>query len=534
MRPDGRGTPAFVRRSLGALPPVSPQQSRRDFLGTIAGSVAGASAALVGLSCKSGPIIVGGFADDGGAAGHLLRDNAPLGQVRERVRVPLVIVGGGIAGLSAAWWCERQGMRDYVVLELESEAGGNSRSGRNEIGEYPWGAHYVPVPNQRATLVRTLFEELGVLANGQWNERALCFSPQERLFWRGRWHEGFEPFLLDAPDGRAEWPRFAAQLDTLRATGQFTIPLADGAPASSPLDAITLAQWLDREGYRSAALRWYADYACRDDYGTSARETSAWAGLHYFAAREHDEQGPLTWPAGNGWIVERLIERVGARVRTGAAARRVTPTRLGAVVRTATTEFTADAVVWAAPLLLAPRIIDGFTLPIDLTYAPWLVANCVLERWPADQGAAPAWDNTIVDSPGLGYVVSTHQQVARAGARTVWTYYRSFSDATPTAARQRLAQRPWHEWVEEIVADLERAHTDIRACVSRIDIRRFGHAMARPLPGFLAASWRRALGNSSGPVWYGHADLSGISIFEEAQERGIRAAQGALARLGHR
>src|SRR5262249_51358958 len=39
----------------------------------------------------------------------------------------------------------------------------------------------------------------------------------------------------------------------------------------------------------------YIEYACRDDYGALAAQTSAWAGIHYFASRVHDEQGPLTW-----------------------------------------------------------------------------------------------------------------------------------------------------------------------------------------------------------------------------------------------
>ena len=504
------------------------RQSRRTFLGT----VAGASAALVGLSCKGGKPIAGGFADDGGVAGHLLRDRAPVGAPRERRRVALVIVGGGIAGLSAAWWCERQGMRDYVVLELEAEAGGNARSGNGDAGPFPWGAHYVPVPGRRATLARALFEDLGVLRDGTWDERALCFSPQERLFWRGRWHEGFESFLLDSPAGRADWSRFTQLVEVLRASGEFTVPLSLGAPAASPLDTITFAAWLDRQAFRSPALRWYAEYACRDDYGTQATDTSAWAGLHYFAAREHDEQGPLTWPAGNGWIVERLLERAGARVHTGAAVRKVALAGRGAVVHTATTEYRADAVVWAAPLFVAAHVIDGFGSPIDLTYAPWVVANCVLERQPESHGTPPAWDNTIVDSPGLGYVVSTHQQVAQAADRSVWTYYRSFPRHSPSEGRRQLTQTSWSSWVELVLADLERAHPDIRACVSRVDIRRYGHAMARPVPGFLANAARRSLINSRGPIWYGHADLAGISIFEEAQDRGVTAVRRALAQIG--
>ena len=77
---------------------------------------------------------------------------------------------------------------------MESEAGGNARSGETSATEYPWAAHYVPVPGPRATLVRELFAELGVLKpDGSWEETALCQAPQERLFLYGRWQDGLEP-----------------------------------------------------------------------------------------------------------------------------------------------------------------------------------------------------------------------------------------------------------------------------------------------------------------------------------------------------
>lgn len=477
--------------------------------------------------------MAGGFAEDDGAAGHRLRDGAAPGPVRERHRVPLVIVGGGIAGLSAAWWCERQGFHDYVLLELSAEVGGNARSGSNAVSVYPWGAHYVPVPGAHATLARALFEDLGVLHNGIWDERTLCMSPQERLFWRGEWHEGFESFLGDTRADRAEWQRFQERLAALRATGEFTIPVARGRPATSALDTLSLTQWLDREGFHSRALRWYADYAVRDDYGTAAREASAWAGLHYFVAREGDEKGPLTWPAGNGWIVQRLMERVGARVRSGSPVLRVSPRRgeRGVVVRTDDAEFTADACVWAAPVFVAARVVEGFGPPPQVTSAPWLVANLTLAEWPAERGSAPAWDNTLVDSTGLGYVNATHQRLTRQDGPTVWTYYHALTRGGAQDARRALRAMSWPAACELVLADLELAHPNVRQVVTRIDVRRYAHAMVRPEPGFLSAAWRRALLASRGPVWYGHADLSGLSLFEEAQDQGVRAARAVLAHL---
>ena len=42
---------------------------------------------------------------------------------------------------------------------------------------------------------------------------------------------------------------------------------------------------LRQNGLMSERLRWYCDYACRDDYGLKLEHTSAWAGLFYFCSR---------------------------------------------------------------------------------------------------------------------------------------------------------------------------------------------------------------------------------------------------------
>jgi hypothetical protein len=75
-------------------------------------------------------------------------------------------------------------------------------------------------------------------------------------------------------------------------------------------------------------------------------------------------------------------------------------------------------------------------------------------------------------------------------------------------------------------------HGDIRSCVSRIDIMRMGHAMARPKVGAVFSAERRRLKESNGRILFANSDLSGFSIFEEAQYRGITAADTVLKNLG--
>ena len=447
-------------------------------------------------------------------------------------RVSVVVVGGGVAGLSAGWELRRRGMSDFVLLELEKVVGGNARSGENEVSAYPWAAHYVPVPGTGSVLVRELFEELGVLHDGNWEERYLCFSPQERVFSHGEWHDGIEPeFALDAA-GRAAFRRFDDEIARHRDSGEFTIPMATGVKRSSPLDQLSMADWLKQHDLDVPAMRWYVDYACRDDYGALSAQTSAWAGIHYFASRAHDEQGPLTWPEGNGWIAKRLASQLAQHIRAGEPAVRVERAGSRWRVRTPTSTYQADAVIFAAPTFLLPHIVPELAnRRPGLIYSPWLTANLTLDRLPRERGrGAPlSWDNVIYESPALGYVDATHQSLRTHSDRSVWTYYWSLADLSPENGRRKLLSISWKEWADAILHDLERPHPDIRDCVSRVDVMRLGHAMVRPSIGFLAetaAADRIALPG----FFLANSDLSGLSLFEEAQFRGVMAARSALKR----
>jgi glycine/D-amino acid oxidase-like deaminating enzyme len=497
-------------------PSVSLWLNRRQFFGVT----------LLGLTRKSGREIDGGFVHESYAIGHRLRDGARFPTPQHTRKTSIVIVGGGIAGLSAAWRLQKRGA-EFVVLEMDATAGGNARSDRSEVTAFPWAAHYVPVPGPRATLVRELFEELGVFADGVWDERHLCQAPQERLFLHGRWQEGLEPQVGPTAKDRDQFARFEERVDAARATGQFTIPMALGVRPSA-LDGTSMAEWLRDQRLDSPWLRWSIDYACRDDYGARADAISAWAGLHYFASREPHEIGPLTWSEGNGWITDRLLDRIGRFVHTGQVVYRIAKSGRQWSVVTPDTAWTADAVIFAAPSFLASRIVEHAPPTPDFEYSPWLTANVWLDRWPSERGIPPAWDNVIFDSPSLGYVVATHQSLRTFIPKTVWTYYWALDRGTPRANRTWLLAQDWRTLRDRVLDDLSRAHPDIRDCARRVDICRMGHAMIRPTPGFLASAARRQLSASRDRLFYAHSDLSGVSIFEEAQYRGVTAADEAL------
>lgn len=485
-------------------------------------------APFLALSAKTDRPVTGGFVNDAFSTGHRLRDHAAFGTAKRTQKVPVVIVGGGIAGLSAAWRLDKKGFHDFVLLEMEPEVGGNSRWGENEVSRYPWAAHYLPVPSKESVLVRELCEEFGLLQDGKWNERSLCFSPQERLFLHGRWQEGIEPELAATRRDREQFKRFQQRMKELEGSGEFTIPMAVGA-RPSPLDGESMAAWLDRNQFDSQYLRWYANYACRDDYGATIENTAAWAGIHYFASRQPDDKGPLTWPEGNGWLVQQLRKKLSRYIRTKHPVYAIRGSR-PVHVFTEDVEYLAGKVIFAAPTFTAHYVVENAP-KADIVYSPWLTANLTLDRMPREDGIEPAWDNVLYDSPALGYVIATHMSTRSRIDRTVWTYYWALTASSPAEVRKQLLERDWGYWKDAILRDLERAHPDIRQCVSRVDIMRLGHAMARPVPGFLGSADRSRWAKPARDILYANSDLSGISIFEEAQYRGVTAADAALKHI---
>ena len=482
--------------------------------------------ALVGLTAKSQDRIDGGFVFEERNEGHLIRDGAIYRPPAGTRRAKVIIIGAGIAGLSAGWWLRKHGFDDFLILEGEQETGGNARFGENSVSAYPWAAHYVPPPNPESVLVRELFTELGLIdAAGNLNERWLCHSPQERLFLHGRWQPGLEPEAGATRLDREQRRSFHERISQLAATGQFKLPISLGRAPDASLDQITFSDWLTQNRLSSPYLTWEANYACRDDYGASAAETSAWAGLHYFAARQHAEKGPFTWPEGNGWLARRLAAPLQKHIVSGVWIRRCE--RIGTRWHLRTTGFNVEteAVIYAAPSFILPYLRHGLPKP-RFEYSPWLTANLTIE-----QPIETAWDNVIYDSPSLGYVDATHQTLASRVNRAVWTYYLPFPGAA-TAQRRTLQSHDWHYWKEAILRDLERAHPGLRKIVSRIDIFRQGHAMRRPTPGFLAENqaWKKA---AEAPRFFlANSDISGLPLFEEAQYRGVEAARFALSALG--
>jgi len=532
---------------------------RREMLAALLGL----PAVLSGCSAQpKSPQLSGQIVGSSDKLGHCLRQAARLSPGADAwQRCGVVIVGGGIAGLAAAWRLQKAGFHDFTLIEMESLPGGTSSSGSSDLVSFPWAAHYVPVPMQENRALVSLLDEMGILegrdAEGEpiVAEQFLCRDPQERVFYKGRWYEGLYLYPGSTAEDRSQLRAFLAEMDRWaawrdgRGRRAFALPIATGSDDAevTTLDRFSMTEWLDQHGWTSPRLRWLVDYSCRDDYGTTSDDTSAWAGVFYFASRTRrpgmKSQPLITWPEGNGRIVDYLYGQSKQRVRLGWLVSDIIPqsTATDCGVDVVMIDRTgknlrglhAEQVIFAAPQFLASHVIRDYrqSQPPHLRefhYAPWLVANLFLHARPGGLGFPVAWDNVLYESPSLGYVSATHQACIDHGP-TVLTYYHAFAGNSPREARAELLAMNWEDCADLVLSDLGRAHAEIATLVDRLDVMRWGHAMISPRPGFLWGTARKAATRPYRGIHFGNTDLSGVALLEEAFHHGLRAADEVLA-----
>ena len=488
--------------------------------------------------------------------GHRVRDGGRVEVPPDAwSRIPLVIVGGGVAGLTAAWRLQNSGFKVFALIELESTPGGTSRSGSNRLVSFPWGAHYIPAPMKENVPLVSLLDEMGVVEGKDKNgepvigEQFLCRDPEERVFYKGRWYEGLYLHAGESEDDKQQYQKFNTEVDhwiawrDSKARRAFTLPVSacsDDAEVTA-LDRLSMKEWMDQRGLASPRLRWWIDYACRDDYGMTLEQTSAWAGLFYFCSRvvapENESQSLITWPEGNGRLVQHLFEKVKTNIQLDRAVVELIPTDDGVDVVTIDRDgrtprgFHASRVIFAAPQFVARYVIRPYrdNPPphiAEFHFGAWMVANLTLKDRPkanSQRDFPLAWDNVLYESPSLGYVVATHQRGLDRGP-TVLTYYYPLCDENARLARTRLLETDWRGWAEIALTDLSRAHPDIRNLVERLDVMRWGHAMIRPRTGFMWGTARREAAKPFRSIHFAHSELSGVALFEEAFDHGLRVA----------
>jgi hypothetical protein len=417
----------------------------------------------------------------------------------------------------------------------------------------PLGAHYLPLPGAPAHEVVEWLHEMGLLRSelaAPWPTSATCATARRsgcsrrRLARRpaatgrpGLGDAGAVPALCAA---RRWWPP-APRLRAARATA------APWTAANAALDGADLRRLAGPQGLDDAALRWYLDYCCRDDYGAGAGHR---VGLGRAALLRQPPRLPRPGrrPSADGERdagVHLARRQRLAGAAPGRAAARSACTPAARCCACDEQRHGVQVLAWddgdqaARPGPPAPwcwrcrcssPLASCWTRRLRpaagrgrLPHAPWLVANLQLDKPLVDRpGAPPAWDNVVYGQRGLGYVDAMHQSLRPHAGPTVLTAYH----ALPVANAPPCCDRPWTAWAEHVLDDPQPVHPDLRRAPAA---HRPRCATATRWPcrcrgrGQLTRA-RAALRGGHGRIRFAHADLAGYSVFEEAFTAGCEAA----------
>jgi monoamine oxidase len=481
----------------------APGLTRRQIVAGAAGA-----AAAFGLGM---PLIGCGGGGDGG---------------RSRGRV--VVVGAGLAGLTAAYELDRKGW-EVTVLEARDRVGGRCRTFRRELrfgqvaeagGEFIDGGH-----ESMRGYAKSFGLELEDLREPEDDELSEAIYADGEL-------EAYEDVVDD--DLQAEIDRYDEQIERYAAA----IDVADPARTGAGLDTRSVGDLLDELALAPQA-RAIVEARLRSSYATEAERLSLL--FHVVSTAIEGDQPEedverYRIRGGNDRLPGAFAERLRASLALEAPVESIQSRQSGVRVVAAREEVEADYCVIAVPL----PALRGIELDADL---PRSVRDAVARvqygdvtktalqyerRFWADEGYSgdaltdlpigATWDATVTReaTPGVLMTYSAGEVGARFGA--------AGEPARIRAAREQVAQM-------YADADAEPEELFVRGATVAWGRERFsGGAYSAWAPGQYTRYWP-ALRRRSGRIWFAgeHTDVY-AGYMEGAVRSGRRVASEIEAR----
>jgi protoporphyrinogen/coproporphyrinogen III oxidase len=428
----------------------------------------------------------------------------------------VVIVGGGIAGLSAAW---RVRDRDVLLLEAGDRLGGRMRS--SPCGEY-WlchGAHLFPGPG---SLVDRMARECG-LETVPVTGSMMGLAVGSTLLTGGR----VETYPLRLPLSARDRIAFArAGLEVRRAVARYH----------------RLGRRHDFEDDRTfGELLGPLPPAVHDIFSCAAHrataeldELSAGCGIGLFALVWGGKRSLIARNllGGSGRLPEALGRELGDRACTGCRVHAIQPDGDRLVVHHDGGEVSARHVIVAAQAphaarLVAPVAERAAAALSRLTYGPFL--SVAVET--SETTAMPYDDVYAMATPGHAFDMFTNQAHALRGGgpRRPGGSLMLFAGARGAAALMRESDE---RIVERFLADLHELYPQTRGTIAGAAVQRWelGNVYARPGRGRLQPALEGPLGEHENLHLAGDyfAELGNI---EAAARTGHAAAERVDARI---
>lgn len=448
---------------------------------------------------------------------------------------PVIVVGAGLAGLSAARRLVRSGT-EVVVLEARDRVGGRTEGSATADGTpVDLGGQWIGATQNR---MYDLVAELGLETFPTWNEGQTVVALGSRTTrmdpTRGAVPK-LNPFVLaDLAQGMARFNRAATKVSLDEPWRSVEAPRLDGE---------TFETWI-RRTLRTPTGRDYFRVACEAVFSTASTDLSALHALFYahsgtdldtlLAVDRGAQQDRIV--GGSARIAEAMARQLGGRVRLGTAVRRIDHDDQGVRVTTRSGDVVdGSQVIVTLPPTLAGRLEYGPALPswrdqltqrlpagsvikLHAVYPePFWRADGLNGQAASDEGPVKVtFDNTPPSGrPGIlvGFMEAddgrrwARRSLADRRAAAIECFVRYFG--ADAGAPIEYLERDWMD--EEFSRGCYGAHFTPGVWSA------YGHALRRPVGRI---HWA---GAECSPVWNGYMEgavRSGESTADEVMARG--------------
>jgi len=448
---------------------------------------------------------------------HQVRDGRVFSRPPASAKHDVVIVGGGVSGLAAAYRLQH---RDVLLLEKEPHWGGNAYAMEYEGSTYAAGAAFLEANSQAFHFAKEIgLDPLpvncadGSIINGE-------FVPDT-------WGDGLNKIPYP-PFTRESFKKFKKEMMAIDVEGRglelFNVPFS----SFMKLYAQEIKQWWDAFG--------------PSNWGAASDDTAAAMGieaLQYLAASSHLDNR-YTWPGGLGAISKKLAEilepKYGSRMQAGATTVAVVPgkedVQLSYVSAGDLKTVSAKAVIMATPKFITRRIVEGIPdkqseAMRQIRYAPYCVVNLIFDK-PVFNKGYDTWcpGNTFTD-----FIVADWVIRKKSGYKQK---HNILSCYTPMKEEDRgylLNETGARKIAANVLRDFQKLTPEFNVDPVEVHIYRRGHPLYMSTPG-LFTRVQPLVRQPMDRVFFANTDSEGPeSTTNEAILAAGRAVRQAEARL---
>jgi monoamine oxidase len=442
--------------------------NRRDFIKfVVAGAVASGcpmDMALFAAPADTTPSIEG----EENKICHQVRDGKVFTRPPASAKHDIVIVGGGMSGLAAAYLLQK---RDFLLLEKEPHFGGNAYLMEFQGQAYATGSAFAD--NQS---VVDFANEIGIKALPVDNFDPTIVNGE---FIADTWGDGIDK-LPYSPTVREAFKKFRKELLAIdyekRETELYNVPATDLLKGYPP----ELQLWWDGFGASS--------WGSRSDDSPAAAVVSQLQ----WAAGPGRKDDRYTWPGGLGALSKHLAEiltpKYADRMLTDATIVAVSTEKNEVNVTylqgTELKTVAAKAVIMATPKFITRRIVEGIPdqqdeAMLQMRYIPYALVNLIFDKEVYRKG----FDNWCPGNSFTDFIVADWVIRNQPDFHPKYNILSCYTPLHEEDRRLLLTEPTARRVASNVLRDFQKLQPAFNVDPVEVHLYRRGHPMYMTMPG---------------------------------------------------